>query len=224
MILKGCPPEKFRNIYTNDKDFHSYMCKKQRRSSSARFLSLNSIIIIPLSIIFCYLPFIIIAFQPQPMRAAIIVMFSSSTPSNVTISNNDTNMTSTFHHSYEVLINDSQLLTQNYQSEIGKWRLKQYDNKTMMSVTDNYLPMFQKLVGRLEALNPTTENYIQAKEWYIKSLQSEIESYRHFRNFLGNGSPIEDEKSTQLLSDALRYEFNSFAAFNNQTNNQTPFV
>ena len=141
------------------------MCKKQRRSSSARFSSLNSIIIIPLSIIFCYLSFIIIAFQPQPMRAAITVMFSSSTPSNVTISNNDTNMTSTFHHSYGVLINDSQLLTQNYQSEIGKWRLKQYDNKAMMSVTDNYSPMFQKLVGRVEALKHTTEKYIQAKEW-----------------------------------------------------------
>jgi hypothetical protein len=51
-----------------------------------------------------------------------------------------------------------------------------------------------------------------------------MESYRHFRNFLENGSTIEDEKSTQLLSDALGYEFNSFAAYNNQTNNQTPFV
>ncbi len=156
--------------------------------------------------------------------SAIILMSTPSAPSNVTISNNNTNMTSTFHHSYEILINDSRLLTQNYQSEIGKWRLKQYDNKTMMSVTDNYLPMFQKLVGGVEALKPTTENYIQAEEWYTKSLQSEIESYRHFRNFLEKGSPIEDEKSTQLLSDALRYEFNSFATFTNQTNNQTPFI
>ncbi|MDQ6666951.1 MAG: hypothetical protein M3Y53_01845 [Thermoproteota archaeon] len=152
-------------------------------------------------------------------------MSTPSAPSNVPISNNNnTNTPSTFHLSYEILINDSRLLTQNYQSEIGKWRLKQYDNKTMMSVTDNYLPMFQKLVGGVEALKPTTENYIQAEEWYTKSLQSEIESYRHFRNFLEKGSPIEDEKSTQLLSDALRYEFNSFATFTNQTNNQTPFI
>src|SRR6266487_3173453 len=209
--------EKSRNIYTNDKDFLSYMCKKQRRSFSTRFSSLHSIIIIPLSIIFCYLTFIIIAGQLQSMAGA--------TPSNVTISNNNnTNMNSTFHHSYEILINDSRLLTQNYQSEVGKWQLQQYDNKTMMLVTDNYLPMFQKLVGGVEALKPTTENYLQAKEWYIKSLQSEIESYRHFRNFLENGSPIENEKSTHLLSDALRYEVNSFAAFNNQTNNHTPFV
>lgn len=202
------------------------MCKKQRRSLSARFSSLHSIIIIPLSIIFCYLSYIIIAGQPQPMAGAAKILMSTpcAAPSNVTIFNNNTNMTSTFHHSYEILINDSRLLTQNYQREIGKWQLKQYDNKTMMSVTDNYLPMFQKIVVGVEALKPTTENYIQAKEWYIKSLQSEIQSYRHFRNFLGNGSPIEDEKSTQLLSDALRYEFNSFAAFNNQTNNQTPFV
>ncbi len=193
------------------------MCKKQRRSCSARFSSLDSIIIIPLSIIFCYLTFIIIAGQLQSMAGA--------TPSNVTISNNNnTNMNSTFHHSYEILINYSRLLTQNYQSEVGKWQLQQYDNKTMISVTDNYLPMFQKLVGGVEALKPTTENYLQAKEWYIKSLQSEIESYRHFRNFLENGSPIENEKSTHLLSDALRYEVNSFAAFNNQTNNHTPFI
>ena len=163
--------------------------------------------------------------RAKPMAAAAIIMMSTPpTPSNVTISNNNTNVTSTFHYSYEVLINDSRLLTQSFQSEIGKWRLTQYDNKTLISVTDKYLPMFQKLVDRTEALKPTTENYIQAKEWYIKSLLSEIESYRHFRNFLENGSPIEDEKSTQLLSDALRYEFNSFAAFNNQTNNQTPFV
>jgi hypothetical protein len=149
--------------------------------------------------------------------AAIVLMSTPSVPSNITISNNSTTMTLTFHHSYEILINDSRLLTQNYQSEIGKWRLKQYDNKTMISVTDKYLPMFQKLVGRTEALKPTTENYIQAKEWYIKSLLSEIESYRHFRNFLENGSSIEDEKSTQLLSDGLIYELKSFAAFNNQT-------
>ena len=201
------------------------MCNRQIGSSFARFSLSRSVIIIPLSIIFCFVSFIIITGQPQTMAgAAISLMSNAAAPSKVAIYNNDTNVNSTFHRSYEILINHSRLLTQNYQSEIGKWRLKQYDNKTMMSVSDNYLPMFQKLVGAVEALKPTTENYIQAKEWYIKSLQSEIESYRHFRNFLENGTPVEDEKSAQLLSDALRYEFNSFAAFNNQTNNQTPFV
>jgi hypothetical protein len=131
--------------------------------------------------------------------------------------NNNNNATQIFHESYEMLINDSHLLTQSYQKEIGKWQSKQYDNKTMISVTDNYLPKFQKLVNRAEALQPITEKYLQAKDLYIKSLQSEIESYKHFRTFLITGNNTEDDISTQLLSNALKYEIKSFAAFNNKT-------
>ena len=53
-----------------------------------------------------------------------------------------------FHIAYETLISDSHSLTQNYQGEIGKWLSKQYDNKTMVVITDKYLPQFQKLVTR----------------------------------------------------------------------------
>jgi hypothetical protein len=137
------------------------------------------------------------------------VSTGSTTSSNIT----------SFHKSYEILINDSHLLTQTYQNEIRKWQLKQYNNSTIISITDNYLPKFQKLVNRVEALQPTTANYAQARDLYIKSLQSEMESYRHFRNSLATGNPAEDRISTQLLSEALRYEINSFAAFNNSTNN-----
>jgi hypothetical protein len=52
---------------------------------------------------------------------------------------------------------------------------------------------------------------------YVKSLESEIASYMHFRNFLVTGNMIEDDTSTQLLSNALKYEIKSFAAFNNKT-------
>jgi hypothetical protein len=127
------------------------------------------------------------------------------------------NKTQSFHLVYETLINDSHSLTESYQKEIGKWQSKQYNNKTMVLVTDKYLPQFQKLVSRAQALQPTTIKYLQAKELYIKSLQSEIGSYMHFRNFLATGSKTEDNISTQLLSNALKYEINSFTAFNNRT-------
>jgi hypothetical protein len=65
-------------------------------------------------------------------------------------------------------------------------------------------------------LQPTTTKYLQAKDC-IKSLQSEIWSYMHFRNFLVTGKRIEDDTSTQLLSNALKFEVESFAAFNNRT-------
>jgi hypothetical protein len=122
------------------------------------------------------------------------------------------NKTQSFH-----VINDSHSLTESYQKEIGKWQSKQYNNKTMVLLTDKYLPQFQKLVSRAQALQPSTIKYLQAKELYIKSLQSEIGSYMHFRNFLATGSKTEDNISTQLLSNALKYEINSFTAFNNRT-------
>src|SRR6187200_3549974 len=102
---------------------------------------------------------------------------------NTKLESNSNNMShTTSHGSYEMLINNSHLLTQSYQKEIGKWQTKQYDNKTMISVTDNYLPKFERLVNRAEALQPTTAKYLQAKDLYIKSIQSEIGSYKHFRN------------------------------------------
>jgi len=122
-----------------------------------------------------------------------------------------------FHIAYETLISDSHSLTQNYQGEIGKWLSKQYDNKTMVLITDKYLPQFQKLVTRAQALQPITTKYLQAKDLYVKSLQSEIGSYMHFRNFLATGNNTEDDISSQLLTNALKYEINSFAAFNNRT-------
>ena len=145
------------------------------------------------------------------------VPLSSSNNTQSSIVSNNGNITQSFHVAYETLINDSHSLTRRYQSEIGKWLSKQYDNKTMILVTDKHLPEFQKLVDRAQALQPTTIKYLQAKNLYVKSLQSEIGSYRHFRNFLATGNNTEDNISTQLLSNALKYEINSFTAFNNRT-------
>ena len=142
---------------------------------------------------------------------------SSSNIDSATSSSSNNNATQIFHTSYEMLINDSHSLTQSYQKEIGKWQSKQYDNKTMISVTDNYLPKFERLVNRAEALQPTTAKYLQAKDLYIKSIQSEMGSYKHFRNYLVTSNKTEDDISTQLLSNALKYETKSFAAFNNKT-------
>ena len=57
-------------------------------------------------------------------------------------------------------------LTQSYQNEIGKWKAHQYDNKTMISVTSNYLPKYENLVNdpkRCSLLNNTKmlQIYIQ---------------------------------------------------------------
>jgi hypothetical protein len=164
-----------------------------------------------------YAQFIIINQSQAIVKDMLNVPSSSNSKMDSSVVNNDNNITQSFHIDYEMLINDSHSLTQNYQKEIGKWQSKQYDNKTMISITDNYLPEFQKLVSRAQSLQPTTAKYLQAKDLYVKSLQSEIGSYIHFRSFLVTGQSTEDDTSTQLLSNALKYEIKSFAAFNNRT-------
>jgi hypothetical protein len=116
-----------------------------------------------------------------------------------------------FVESYGKLVTDSRNLTQSYQSQVGKWKLKQYDNSTMVSITDQYLPKFQSLVDRAKALQPP-QKFTRSRDFIVLSFQSE--SYKHFRNFLTTGLRAEDDVSTKFLSDALRYETNSFSVFN----------
>ena len=118
-----------------------------------------------------------------------------------------------FVESYGKLVTDSRNLTQSYQSQVGKWKLKQYDNSTMVSITDQYLPKFQSLVDRAKALQPP-QKFTRSRDFLGLSFQSEMESYKHFRTFLTTGLRAEDDVSTKFLSDALRYETNSFSVFN----------
>jgi hypothetical protein len=117
-----------------------------------------------------------------------------------------------FVNGYGTIVTDSSSLTQQYQMEVKKWNETQYDNSKMASITDVYLPKFQQLVDRAEGLKPV-EKFKDAQDFLIKSLDSERQSYMHFRNYLTTDDPKEDQKSNLLLSQSLQYETDSFAAF-----------
>jgi hypothetical protein len=124
------------------------------------------------------------------------------------------NITSqSFIESFESLVSKAHTLTQSYQREVGKWKAKLYDNKTMISITNNYLPKYKLLVKESKTLNPPTKQYQNAVELYTKSIEAELESNIDFRNYLSTGNLAKNETSSRLLSDALRYETDSFAAF-----------
>ena len=55
------------------------------------------------------------------------------------------------------------------------------------------------------------------KRLYLKSLEPELQSYIHFKNYLLIRNFLEDESSVRLLSNALRYEGESFDAFKSAT-------
>ena len=194
---------------------------KNSLNKTFRNIDVGILIVMVVSLFGFYGQFAIInqsqALVKDTLNVPLYTNIKNGSSSSSSIVSNSGNIIQPFHLAYETLINDSRSLTQGYQSEIGKWQSKHYDNKTMILITDKYLPEFQKLVNRAQALQPTTTKYLQAKSFYIKSLQSEIGSYVHFRNFLLTGNKTEDDISTQLLSNALKFEVESFAAFDNRT-------
>jgi hypothetical protein len=113
--------------------------------------------------------------------------------------------TTSFVNSFEKLVTDAHNLTQSYQNEIGKWKAHQHDNKTMISIVNNYLPKYENLVSQSKTLH-----YQNATDLYTKSLGSELQSYIHFRNYLLTNNSTENKLSSKFLSDAFKYEIDSF--------------
>ena len=110
-----------------------------------------------------------------------------------------------FRSSLSGIVNQSQILTKSYQDEIGKWTSNQYDNATLISITDSFVPKFVNLVN--SAKNMTfPKDYKNIRDALVNSLKSETDSYKHFRNYLVSGNKTEDEISTDLLTKALQYE------------------
>ena len=110
-----------------------------------------------------------------------------------------------FRSALSGIVNQSLILTKSYQDEVGKWISHQYDNSTLIFITDSFVPKFMNLVNR--AQNMTFPNdYKNIHDALVNSLKSETDSYKHFRNYLVSGNKTEDEISTDLLTKALQYE------------------
>src|SRR5437870_5012666 len=89
-----------------------------------------------------------------------------------------------FVQSFERLVSKAHMLTQSYQKEVGKWQAKQYENKTMISITNDYLPKYKGLLNESKSLNPPANKlYKNAVELYTKSIELELESNIDFRNY-----------------------------------------
>ena len=110
-----------------------------------------------------------------------------------------------FRSTLSHLVNESQNLTKSYQDEIRKWTSGQFDNSTLVLITDSFLPKFENLiVNAKNMIYPREYKYVH--DALVNSLESETDSYRHFRNYLVSGNKTEDDISTDLLSLAFQYE------------------
>ena len=127
-----------------------------------------------------------------------------SVPLNTEQSTNFTTLKD-FTNSLRGLVSMSTELTGKYQQQLGKWVTKENDNSTMISITDEYLPQFERLVNEAGDLHvPFGQEKI--KDSFIKSISLEASSYEHFRNYIITGNTTENELSNNEFSLAFQYE------------------
>jgi cell division protein FtsL len=116
-----------------------------------------------------------------------------------------------FVSSFQKLVGEANNLTQSYQGELMKWKAHQLDNKTMVSVTDSYLPKYEKLINQSKTL-PAPKEFQNATNLYTQSLASELQSYKHFKNYLSTNNSTENQLASKSLSDSFVNEVEAFKA------------
>lgn len=114
-----------------------------------------------------------------------------------------------FKRAFEQIILDTNALTQQYTAEEQRWVSQ--DNNTLIQVIDQYLPRYDQLIERANALN-TPERYGSAKNYLVSAIELERQSYEHFRNYLVTGDPSEYQESSDLISQSLEQSVNADAA------------
>jgi hypothetical protein len=134
-------------------------------------------------------------------------IFSSSTP--ITFAQDITSFVSSF----ENLVKEVNDLSGSYHKETGKSENGQADNNTIITITDSYKPKYESLIDKAKALQPPKQ-FQNATDLYIKSLESELQSNNHFRNYLATNNATESELSNKLLSDSFTYESEAFKQLN----------
>ena len=122
-----------------------------------------------------------------------------------------------FASSFQGIVNETLLLAHDYDAQVQKWQRGELSNETMASTTDTYSPRYQELINRTNDLQAPA-GYENVTSLYAKSLESELKSNNQFRDYLLTGNKTESEASMQSLSDAFRYEMESFKTFKAASN------
>ncbi|HET7642281.1 MAG TPA: hypothetical protein VFK40_02140 [Nitrososphaeraceae archaeon] len=98
------------------------------------------------------------------------------------------------------------LVNQNYNQSID-------NNLTIASETDEYIDSLERIIREAKKYN-LQEEYKPVFNSYIHSLQNEVNSYIHYKNYLLTGNNTENTISINLLSKAYDFETEAIKNFN----------
>ena len=105
----------------------------------------------------------------------------------------------------ESLFDRVNIASNNYQSEISFLNQSINDNETMINTTQGYIDNLNEII--LFAKKTTVQqDYKPVLNNYIDSIESEIESYVHYNEYIVTGNLTENKISMDLLSKAYNYE------------------
>ena len=101
-----------------------------------------------------------------------------------------------------------------YESDIGKESVNNNDNNNMTIVnkTNDYIVNLEKIISLAKEYN-IQEEYKPVLNNYINSLNNEIESHIHYKNYIHTGNNTENKLAEDLLSNALNFESEAIKEF-----------
>src|ERR687897_2527704 len=105
-----------------------------------------------------------------------------------------------------------------YESDIGKESVNSVNNNnnnnnmTIVNKTNEYIGNLEKIISLAKEYN-IQEEYKPVLNNYINSLNNEIESHIHYKNYILTGNNTENKLAEDLLSNALNFESEAIKEF-----------
>ena len=111
------------------------------------------------------------------------IMTSANTTNKIRQDSTIGDVVHSFEESFTKLVNDTRSLSLSYQNEIGKWQLNQYDNGSMISITNDYLIKFQGIAKEFQELKPPSEGYRKALDLFANQFNRKWQAIYTFETF-----------------------------------------
>lgn len=101
-----------------------------------------------------------------------------------------------------------------YESDIGKESVNNTNNNniTIVNKTNEYIGNLEKIISLAKEYN-IQEEYKPVLNNYINSLNNEIASHIHYKNYILTGNNTENKLAEDLLSNALNFESEAIKEF-----------
>ncbi|HET8856450.1 MAG TPA: hypothetical protein VFM28_02870 [Nitrososphaeraceae archaeon] len=103
-------------------------------------------------------------------------------------------------------------VSNEYQNELAKEKESINNNMTIVNKTNKYIDKLEKIILLAKEYN-IQKDYKSLLNSYINSLQNEIESYIHYKNYILTGNNTENKLSLDFLSKSLNYETQAIKEF-----------